>query len=125
MFQIEALDHIAVYVQDLQQSREWYRSVLGMEKRYQYKDTTGHGNPLVVCSGDACIVLFPAAPDAPRLTFEGHIAMRLTRASFEQAQAHLRQQNIDFNFVHYPRCDSIYFNDPTGYQIELSTYEME
>ena len=125
MFQIEALDHVALYVQDLQRSIEWYQSALGMEKRYHYQDTTGDGNPVVLCSGDACIALFPSSPEAHLSTFHGHIAMRLTRASFEQAQAHLRQQNIDFSFVHYTRCDSIYFNDPTGYQIELSTYEME
>jgi catechol 2,3-dioxygenase-like lactoylglutathione lyase family enzyme len=125
MFQIEALDHVALHVQDLQQSIDWYQSVLGMEQRYHYQDTTGHGNPVVLCSGDACVALFPSSPERPVSPFQGHIAMRLTRANFEQVQAHLRQLDIDLSFVHYTRCDSIYFNDPTGYQIELSTYEME
>lgn len=59
MFQIEALDHVALHVQNLQQSLEWYQSVLGMEMRSHYQDTTGHGKPVVLGSGDACIALFP------------------------------------------------------------------
>lgn len=124
MYQIEALDHIALYVQNLQQSIDWYQSVLGMQKRYQYQDTTGNGKPMILASGDACVALFPNDPMSPISPLQGHIAMRLTRANFEQAQAHLGQQNINFDVVHYPRCDSIYFHDPDGYQIELSTYEM-
>jgi catechol 2,3-dioxygenase-like lactoylglutathione lyase family enzyme len=125
MFQIEALDHVALHVQNLQQSLEWYQLVLGMETRYHYQDTTGHGKPVVLGSGDACIALFPPSPEALGVPFQGHIALRVTRANFQQAQAHLRKLGIDFEFVHYTRCDSMYFNDPTGYQIELSTYEME
>lgn len=125
MFQIEALDHVALQVQNLQHSLEWYQSVLGMEIRYHYQDTTGHGKPVVLGSGDACIALFPPDPEAAGAPFQGHIALRVTRANFQQAQVHLRQLGIDFDFVHYTRCDSMYFNDPTGYQIELSTYEME
>jgi len=125
MFQIEALDHVALHVQNLQQSLEWYQSVLGMETRYHYQDTTGHGNPVVLGSGDAYIALFPPSSEVPGAPFQGHIALRVTRVNFEQAQIHLRKLGIAFDFVHYTRCDSMYFNDPTGYQIELSTYEME
>ena len=124
MFQIEALDHVAVHVRDLQQSVEWYQSVLGMEQRHQYQDTTGYGNPIEMRGGGAGIALFPATPQTPALAFHGHIAMRLTRSNFEQAQAHLRQLDVDFKFVHYTRADAIYFHDPNGYEIELSTYEM-
>ncbi|QBD74904.1 VOC family protein [Ktedonosporobacter rubrisoli] len=124
MFQIEALDHVALVARNLQQSIDWYRSVLGMEQRYQYRDETGQGNPVVMGSGDACIALFPAAPAYPISPFNGHVAMRLNRANFEHAQEHLRSIGINFRFVRYSRCDSLYFNDPSGYQIELSTYDM-
>jgi catechol 2,3-dioxygenase-like lactoylglutathione lyase family enzyme len=122
MFQIEALDHIALYVQDLQQSIDWYQSVLGLVPNARYKDTTGYGNPVELRAGGAGISLFPSTPEQRAQNFDGHIALRLTQANFEQAQAHLRQQNIDFQFVHYPRCDTVYFNDPNGYMIELSTW---
>lgn len=91
MFQIEALDHVALYVQDLHQSIDWYKSVLGMGERYQYQDTTGNGNPVVMGAGDACIALFPSSPESSVSTFQGHIALRLTRANFAQAREHLRQ----------------------------------
>jgi lactoylglutathione lyase len=122
MFQIEALDHVALHVQDLQQSIDWYQSVLGMEQRAQYQDTTGHGNPVEMRAGGVGIALFPSSPEQRAQHFDGHIAMRLTQANFEQAQAQLRQQSIDFQFVHYTRCDAIYFSDPNGYLIELSTW---
>jgi catechol-2,3-dioxygenase len=122
MFQIEALDHVALHVQDVQQSIDWYQSVLGMEQRTRYRNTTGLGNPVEMRVGDVGITLFPSSPGQPVQHIDGHIAMRLTRANFEQAQAHLRQLGIDFQFVHYARCDGIYFNDPNGYQIELSTW---
>ena len=122
MFQIEALDHVALHVQDLQQSIYWYQLVLGMEQRTQYQDTTGHGNPVEMRAGGVGIALFPSSPEQPVQRFDGHIAMRLTQANFEQARAHLRQLGIDFWLVHYTRCDGIYFNDPNGYQIELSTW---
>lgn len=125
MFQMEALDHVALYVQDMQQSIDWYQSVLGMEQRTQYKDTTGLGNPVLLCSGDACIALFPSPLELPVQRFDGHIAMRLTRTGFEQIHEHLHQHGFDCSIVHYTRCDSLYIDDPTGYQIELSTYEMK
>ncbi len=122
MFQIEALDHVALYVQDLQQSMSWYQSVLGMELRTRYQDATGYGNPVEMRANGVGIALFPSSPEQHAQHFDGHIAMRLTQANFEQAQAHLRQLGIDYKFVHYTRCDGIYFNDPDGYQIELSTW---
>jgi catechol 2,3-dioxygenase-like lactoylglutathione lyase family enzyme len=122
MFQIEALDHVALHVQDLQQSIHWYQSVLGMQQRARYQDTTGFGKPVEMRAGDVGIALFPSSPEQPPQRFDGHIAMRLSRDNFEQAQAHLRELGIDFRLVHYTRCDGIYFNDPNGYQIELSTW---
>jgi len=122
MFQMEALDHVALHVQDLQQSIDWYQSVLGMVQRAQYQDTTGQGNPVEMRAGSVGIALFPSSPEQHAQHFDGHIAMRLTQTNFEQAQAHLRQLDIDFQFVHYTRCDAIYFSDPNGYQIELCTW---
>jgi catechol 2,3-dioxygenase-like lactoylglutathione lyase family enzyme len=92
-----------------------------MEKRAEYEDTTGYGHPVEMRASGVGIALFPTSPEQRTQRFDGHIAMRLTRANFEQAQAHLRQKGIDFRFVHYTHWDTIYFNDPNGYLIEFST----
>jgi catechol 2,3-dioxygenase-like lactoylglutathione lyase family enzyme len=124
MFQAERLDHIAVTVRDLERSTAWYQTMLCMERRFQYKDTTGMGKPAGLCSGEACIVLFPSTPKQTITPLQGHIALKLTRENFEQAQAHLREQGIAYEFVEYKVCHSLYFFDPDDNQIELSTYEI-
>ena len=123
MFQIEAIDHVALYVQDVQQSIQWYQEVLGMQQHYLYKASPGLENPVEMRAGQVSIALFPTSPEQPAQHFSGHIALRLSRENFEQAQAHLHTLGIDFgSVVHYTRCDAIYFDDPSGYQIELSTW---
>jgi catechol 2,3-dioxygenase-like lactoylglutathione lyase family enzyme len=101
MFQAEQLDHIALTVQDLERSISWYQTVLYMEQRYQYRDTTGRGTPVVLCSGSACVALFPSPTGQLITPLQGHIALRLTRENFDQAQSHLRQKGITFKFVEY------------------------
>ena len=58
MFGVERLDHIALTVGDVARSVEWYRSVLGLERRHQ--DVWGD-HPAFICAGDTCPALFPAA----------------------------------------------------------------
>jgi catechol 2,3-dioxygenase-like lactoylglutathione lyase family enzyme len=125
MYRIDALDHVALIVQDLERSVAWYRSTLGMELRQEYQDTTGYGNPVVVGSGSARLALFPAGPELPVRRFPGHIAMRVSGAEFEEAQAHLRRLGIAFERVNYRTCAAVYFDDPDGHRLELCTYEIQ
>jgi len=124
MFRATRLDHVAAQVQDLKRSAAWYQTVLGMEERERYKDTTGKGKPVVLCSGDACIALFPSETDGEVTPLQGHIAFRLDRENFDLARRHFAQQGIDSQFVEYKTVHSIYIFDPDGYQIELSTWEL-
>jgi catechol 2,3-dioxygenase-like lactoylglutathione lyase family enzyme len=122
-FRAQRLDHVALRVRDLDHSTAWYEDVLCLEERYRYRDTTGAGAPPVLCSGDACLALFPREADTAITPLDGHIAFRLDRANFDRAREHLRRRGIAVNAVAYDRCDSLYFRDPDGYEIELSTYE--
>lgn len=124
MFQVEQLDHIALTVQDLERSTAWYQNILCMEVRGHYQDKTGSGRPVVLGSGSGNIALFPAQAAQPPVPLQGHIAFKLNRANFEHAQAHLRQQGMAVDFVKYQTCHSLYFLDPDGYQIELSTFDL-
>lgn len=124
MFQTEHLDHIALTVHDLGRSADWYQNTLCLEVRGHYRDTTGRGRPVVLGSGSGNVALFPAAEEHTPTPLQGHIAFKLNRANFDQAQTHLRQLGITFDYVEYKTCHSIYFSDPDGYQIELSTWEL-
>jgi catechol-2,3-dioxygenase len=54
-----------------------------------------------------------------------HLAFRVDRPNFLRAQAELRGRGISFTFEDHQIAHSIYLNDPDGYEIELTTYELD
>ena len=124
MLVLSQLDHIALSVSDPRRSEEWYRSVLGLERRFQ--ETWGD-QPIMMCAGDTCIALFRAKRPAetsgapPRIAML-HVAFRTDRRHFQQAQAELRTLKIPFEFQDHQISHSIYFHDPDGHEIEITTY---
>ena len=129
-FGIEGFDHVAIAVRDLGASREWYREVLGMERRFE--DEWGDV-PTVMClptaAGDECVALFPvegeAKPPPGRDTVAmRHFAWRVDRANFERAQERFRELGIEFEFADHGPCHSVYIKDPDGHRIEITTYEV-
>lgn len=128
MFRIQQLDHVALTVSDLRASIAWYQRVLGLEQRHE---EVWHNMPAMLCAGDTCLALFasqipqPAsAPDDKRTLMMRHLAFRVDRVSFEQAQQRLTEQGIVFEFADHAISHSIYFADPDGYRLELTTYEV-
>ena len=53
-----------------------------------------------------------------------HFAMRADRKNFLAAQKELKGRGIDFEFQDHEISHSIYFRDPDGHQIEITTYEL-
>jgi catechol 2,3-dioxygenase-like lactoylglutathione lyase family enzyme len=129
MLHVTGLDHIALTVRDRERSLEWYHQVLGMEQRYQ-EVWSGPDDPVMVCSGNTCLALFPPdtadplpAPDHNVIAMR-HFALRLDRKNFERAQLELREQNIPFSFEDHTITHSLYLFDPDGHRVELTTYEL-
>jgi catechol 2,3-dioxygenase-like lactoylglutathione lyase family enzyme len=52
-----------------------------------------------------------------------HLAFRVDRENFELAQQDLRAAGIEFEFADHDVSHSIYFSDPDGVRLELTTYE--
>jgi catechol-2,3-dioxygenase len=52
-----------------------------------------------------------------------HLAFRVSRKNFEQAQQELSLRAISFAFEDHDIAHSIYFSDPDGHRLELTTYE--
>lgn len=121
------LDHIAITVRDVERARDWYCDVLGLEQRYA--DVWGDV-PTFVCAGETGIALFPSSVKNPNARPERdtiamrHFAFRVDRKNFEIAQRELQARGIDFEFQDHTISHSIYFNDPDGHQLELTTYEL-
>ena len=54
-----------------------------------------------------------------------HLAFRADRENFIAAQDELKKRGIKFEFQDHEISHSIYFYDPDGHQLEITTYEME
>jgi catechol 2,3-dioxygenase len=127
MFKIEALDHVALSVQDVARSARWYAEVLGFKRLHEDK---WNGIPVFVGNGDAGIALFPAAEEVGSASADRaavrtlHFAFRTDRENFSRAQDELRKRTIPFEFQDHEIAHSIYFRDPDGHRIEITTYEL-
>ena len=125
MMQLNQIDHVALAVNDPAKSAEWYRSVLGLERRHQQ---VWGDRPIMMCVGNTCVALFPAkgepVPTAPSNLAMRHLAFRADRHNFALAQTELRNRQIPFEFQDHQIAHSIYFQDPDGYQLEITTYDL-
>jgi catechol 2,3-dioxygenase-like lactoylglutathione lyase family enzyme len=128
MFELEGLDHVALGVQDVERAADWYVEVLGFERRFQ---GMWNGVPVFVVRDKTAIALFPAETDQASQSQDRrrngmlHLAMRANRRNFVAAQRDLTSRGIAFHFTDHEISHSIYFRDPDGIELEITTYELE
>ena len=125
-FEIQGLDHVALSVTDLQRSAAFYADVLGLERAYD----EWHEPVFMVAEGTG-LALFsqgshppsgdPRAEPPARML---HVAFRVDRQSFEAARTELAERGIETDFADHGAAHSIYFEDPDGHKLELTTYEV-
>jgi catechol 2,3-dioxygenase-like lactoylglutathione lyase family enzyme len=127
MVEIDALDHVALSARDVARSAQWYTEVLGFKRLHEDK---WNGIPVFVGNGDAAIALFPAAEEGGSASADRaavrtlHFAFRTDRKNFLRAQDELKKHAIRFDFQDHDISHSIYFHDPDGHKIEITTYEL-
>jgi catechol 2,3-dioxygenase-like lactoylglutathione lyase family enzyme len=126
LFELDGIDHVALAVRDVPRSVDWYQRVLGL--RRMYEDAWGD-YPAVVGVGGTALALFPVDGDAAKerpgrdvLTMR-HLAFRVDAANFAKARKGLEEQGIATTFEDHGIAHSIYFNDPDGHEIEITTYD--
>lgn len=126
--QLEGIDHVALSVRDVERSAQWYIDLLGFERRYE---GMWGGIPTFIGKGVTAIALFPPRNQAlemapPRSNIQMlHLAFRADRKNFLAAQDELQRRGIKFHFSDHEISHSIYFHDPDGHQLEITTYELE
>jgi catechol 2,3-dioxygenase-like lactoylglutathione lyase family enzyme len=116
---VQGLDHAAFAVGDQQRSERFYRELLGLAR--EYADAWGD-TPVAVMSEGSGLALFKASGERPA-GFR-HLAFRVDRENFERAQVELRERQIEFEVQDHDVSHSIYFQDPDGVALELTTYEV-
>ena len=126
--QVEDIDHVALAVRNVEQSARWYQETLGLQRLYQ--DAWG-SYPAVVGIGSTAIALFPVQSEDPKPSPERdviamrHLAFRATGESFSRAQDLLQSRGIQFEFQDHDIAHSIYFEDPDGHRLEITTYDID
>jgi catechol 2,3-dioxygenase-like lactoylglutathione lyase family enzyme len=123
---LEGIDHVAIGVRDIERSANWYVDVLGFERLHK---GMWNGVPTFIGKGNTAIALFPASQElkssSQREIRMLHLAFRADRENFLAAQRELRNRGIKFEFQDHEIAHSIYFRDPDGHHLEITTYEVE
>lgn len=124
---LEGLDHIAISVADPAASESWYVEVLGLERRY--REVWGN-EPVFLQAGASGLALFPHGRKAAQASLRDgaptfrHLAFRADRGEFERARRRLAELGIETEFEDHEVSHSIYFDDPDGLHLEITTYEI-
>ena len=124
--QLDGIDHVAMSVSDIERSAQWYIAVLGFERRFP---NAWGGVPAFIAKGTTAIALSPAKPSPAKTSGPEpirilHLAFRANRENFNMAREELERLGIKFSFEDHEIAHSIYFSDPDGHKLEITTYEI-
>jgi len=124
--ELEAFDHVALNVSDLERSTRWYKEVLGLRRAYA---DAWPSYPVVLEAGGGGVALFPSRnsgeagdPGMERVAMQ-HLAFRTARERFESAKDELRERGIGLAERDHGISWSAYVRDPDGFEVEITTYE--
>lgn len=121
---LEQIDHVALRCASPEATKAWYVNTLGFVHVFPGQWS---GIPIFLRLGSTFIALFPQQGREPpsAQVRVSHLAFRATTdADFQAAQAELRAGGIPFHFRDHEISHSIYFSDPDGFQLEITTYDV-
>lgn len=120
--EIEAFDHIHVFVADRSAAERWYYQALGFTRSKELEFWATNGGPLTLqnITGSVHLALFERPSQKNRAT----VALRVGAKQFNQWLIHLRAQLPGIVTVEDHGVSlSLYFHDPDGNPYEITTYE--
>src|SRR5262245_15818857 len=136
LFRVAQLDHVEFFVPDRHEAAAWYARTLGLQPlqgaEHWASDPRG---PLMITTEDAGtkLALFQGEPRGARPTAGFHrVAFRVSRADFDAFRAHVRENPVhndqgeeirELEVRDHGTAWSVYFNDPYGHRLEVTTYE--
>lgn len=123
------IDHVELYVPDRHEAAEWYRRVLGLHIVPEFEVWAADpGGPLMMATagGDTKLALFQGEPQGSRPTAGFHrVAFRVDADAFIGFVRHLEEQGQDHRVADHRLAWSVYFSDPYGHRLEVTSYEHE
>lgn len=131
-FTVAQLDHVELFVPDRQAAAAWYGEVLGLVPLPGTDEwAAAPGGPLMISpdGGQTKLALFQGEPQGGRATAGFHrVAFRVSGADFlvfvdRANQMGLQEGERPPRVVDHHTAFSIYFTDPYGHHLEVTTYE--
>jgi catechol 2,3-dioxygenase-like lactoylglutathione lyase family enzyme len=135
-FTVDGLDHVHVAVRDRQAAAEWYGRVLGLvpaPEHAPWADDPQGPLFLATTSGAHCLALFRREPEPDNASAGDHtVAFRTAGAAFARFRDGLEGLGLrdrhgkrvgPGDVVDHGGAFSLYFSDPDGNRLELTTYE--
>jgi catechol 2,3-dioxygenase-like lactoylglutathione lyase family enzyme len=137
-FRVDQIDHVELFVPDRYEAAKWYQRVLGLEIVPEYEQwAADRRGPLMISSdgGDTKLALFQGTPQGSKETAGFHlVAFRVGADAFAEFLGRLPELNLTDHrgrrltadlAVDHDKAFSIYFNDPFGHRLELTTYHYD
>jgi len=124
------LDHVELYVPDRVSAAAWYAQVLGCEPVAGTELwATDPDGPVMISpdGGRTKLALFTGEPQGNRATGGFHrVAFRVSATEFLAFTARMAGLGLkEALVVDHGGAWSVYFSDPSGYRLEVTTYEVE
>lgn len=137
MFKVLQIDHVELFVPERYEAARWYEHVLGLQIVPECEPWAVEGGPLMISSdeGSTKLALFEGqpAPSSHTSAFR-RVAFRVTGNGFAEFLGRLpelsltdsRRQPVSADsVVDHRQAYSIYFDDPYGHQLEVTTYDYD
>ena len=122
---IERIDHIALVVTNVEESVAWYMDMFGFENF----GTAPGSSVTYIGNSDARLALLQAPGESPfnppvnQGARASHFAFRANGVAYVGYQNRLDRENVRYDHLIHSDSQSIYFSDPDGYMIEITTYD--
>jgi catechol 2,3-dioxygenase-like lactoylglutathione lyase family enzyme len=137
VFKVLQIDHVELFVPDRYEAARWYEHALGLQIVPECEPWAVEGGPLMISSdgGNTKLALFEGqpAPSSHTSAFR-RVAFRVTGSGFadflrrlpDLALTDSRRQPVSAtSVVDHRQAYSVYFDDPYGHLLEVTTYDYE
>ncbi len=136
MFRVDQIDHVELFVPDPYQAASWYQRVFGLEIMREMEHWAQRG-PLMISSdgGSTKLALFRGEPaPAPETAAFRCLAFRVDGITFVEFLDRVEELDLrdetgcrldTLRVSDHQEAVSVYFQDPWGHRLELTTYEPE
>lgn len=136
-FQVQQIDHVELYVPDRYEAAHWYQQTLGFQILKEFEHWAAEGGPLMVSpdGGGTKLALFEGeVRSTDRTSWYRRVAFRVDGPSFVEFLGRLEMHPVQTqngrkvtprDVVDHGKAFSIYFTDPYGHPLEVTTYDYD